>query len=146
MIRGKDFLGIGAYRFRCYFRTKGVDSIAKSISIKARWTNAQGQDVLGEYISSYAQEGTWYKAEQVLTAPIFAKSVGLELVLQWTATGTVWWDDVSFEEVSPSRHRKVKVAAVSYALPHRTRIVNSSPRKSRQLAKLEQISFASTSQ
>ncbi|PYV02644.1 MAG: hypothetical protein DMG26_11020, partial [Acidobacteria bacterium] len=42
MVRAKGFLAEKRYRFRCYFRARGIKSIDKSISIKARWKNARG--------------------------------------------------------------------------------------------------------
>jgi len=113
-IESAEFFSNKAYRFRCYFRTQGVDSIHKSISIKARWKDSKGQELFGEYVSSYTQQGEWYKAERVLIAPLLARSVDLELGLQWTPSGTVWWDDVSFEEVPTVPERKIKVATISY--------------------------------
>ena len=117
VVRAKGFLAERRYRFRCYFRARGIKSIDKSISIKARWKNARGQEILGEYITSYKLQGEWHEAEGILAAPLFAKSVDLELVLQWTPTGTVWWDDVSLEQISPPQERKIKVATVSYEPP-----------------------------
>jgi predicted amidohydrolase len=38
-------------------------------------------------------------------------------VLQWTARGTVWWDDVSVEEALTPAPRRIKVAAVSFRPP-----------------------------
>src|SRR5207245_6635220 len=78
---------------------------------------ARGEEILGEHITSYKLQREWHEAEGMLTAPLFAKSVYLELVLQWTPTGTVWWDDVSLEQISPPRERKIKVATVSYEPP-----------------------------
>jgi len=117
VVRAKGFLAERRYRFRCYFRARGIKSIDKSISIKARWKNARGEEILGEYITSHKLQGEWHEAEGILAAPLFAKSVDLELVLQWTPTGTVWWDDVSLEQISPPQERKIKVATVSYEPP-----------------------------
>jgi len=74
--------------------------------------NANGQPVFTEIISQYEKEGDWYRVEQLVTAPKAASSLGLELALQWTATGTVWWDDVSVVEASTPGKRLIKVAAI----------------------------------
>jgi hypothetical protein len=124
----KEFLGDKGYQVRCYFRTQDLESIDKNVWIRIRWNDARGQLLFEEYLSSYAQEGGWYKAEQVLRAPLFSRSIDLELVLQWSAKGTVWWDDISVEEVAPpAAPRKIKVATVSYEPP-----APSTPEKNRQ--------------
>ncbi len=48
------------------------------------------------------------------------------MALQWTPQGTVWWDDVSVEEVSAPAPRRIKVATVSYQPPE-----HSTPEKNR---------------
>jgi len=127
-ITGKDFLGNKGYRVRCYFRTKDLESVDKNVWIRVRWNDANGQLLSEEYLSSYAQEGGWYKAEQVLRAPLVSRSIDLELVLRWAAEGTVWWDDISVEEATlPAASRKIKVATISYQPP-----APSTPEKNRQ--------------
>lgn len=116
-VTGRDFLGNKSYRIRVYFRTQGVKSIAKCVSIRLRWNDEKGGELLGEYVHSYVKEGDWYRAEKIVTAPLLAKTIDLELTLRWTDRGTVWWDDVSLEEAAPSPHRKIKVATVSYEPP-----------------------------
>ena len=126
-IGGHEILGSHAYRVRCFFKTKGIDSIAENVWIRFRWKDAKGRELLAGFLSVYEKDGDWFKAEQTLAAPLWARSLGLELVLQWTPSGTVWWDDVSVEEVSPSASRKLKVATVSYEPP-----APSTPEKNRQ--------------
>lgn len=111
---GPGFLGTRAYRIRCYFKPEGVDSVTRNIWIRVRWKDARDRELLAEFLSKYVKDGEWFKAEQTLTAPLQARSLTLELVLQWTAYGTVWWDDVSIEEASPQGPRRLKVATVSY--------------------------------
>jgi predicted amidohydrolase len=124
----RDFLGDRAYRVRCYFRGKDLESIDKNVWILVHWKDEKGQSLFAQYLSSYVPEGEWYKAEQVLTGPLQARSLDLELVLQWTDKGTVWWDDISVEEALPSPPRKkIKVATVSGKPP-----APSTPEKNRQ--------------
>ncbi len=115
-LRESDFLSSRSYRVACYFKAKGIESPAKNIWIRVNWMNAKGQEVFTEFVSRITNAGGWYRAEQVLTAPRAARSLNLELVLQWTATGTVWWDDVSVEEVPAAAARHIKVGTV-YDLP-----------------------------
>jgi predicted amidohydrolase len=113
-IGGSGFLGTQAYRIRCYFRPDGVDSIARNVWIRVRWKDAKDRELFAQFLSQYIKEGEWFKADQTLIAPLQARSLTLELVLQWTASGTVWWDDISVEEATPPGHRRLKVATVSY--------------------------------
>ncbi len=114
---GPEILGNRAYRVRCFFKTTGIDSVFANVCVRFRWKDVKGRELLAGFLSAYEKDGEWYKAEQTLTAPLLARSLGLELVLQWTASGTVWWDDVSVEEASPAPSRKLKVATVSYQPP-----------------------------
>ncbi len=135
-IDGTDFLSRRNYRVACYFKTQGVESPEKSVWIRVSWLNASGQDVFTELLSHVVKEGDWYRAEQVLTAPQPARSMSLQLAFQWSATGSVWWDDVSVEEAAPPAARRIKVAAVSYQPPGR-----ATPEKNRDFY-AEQIAAA----
>ncbi len=123
---GNEFLSSRNYRVACYFKTQGIESPERSIWIRVTWLNASGQEVFTELLSHVVKEGEWYRAGQVLTAPEPARSLSLQLALQWSATGSVWWDDVSVEEAAPPVPRRIKVAAVSYQPPGR-----STPEKNR---------------
>jgi len=115
---GEEFLSHESYRFRCFFKTRDVASLSKSVVMRIRWRDEKGQELFGEYISKYNPEGDWYRAEQLLTAPRDARSADLEFVLQWTERGSVLWDDVSFERTdAPLPRRMIKVATVSYEPP-----------------------------
>ncbi len=116
-VNGTDFLGKRSYRVRCFFKAKDIESVERNIWIRIRWNTEKGKEVLAQYLPRYQQESGWYKVEEVLVAPLVARSLTLELVLQWTASGTVWWDDISVEEAESPGPRRLKVATVSYAPP-----------------------------
>ncbi len=126
-MRGEDFLSNASYRVACFFRTRGIESPAKNIWIRVTWLDGKGREVFTELLSKIVKEGEWYRAEQVLTAPRPARGLSLQLALQWTATGTVWWDDVSVKEARPPAHRRIRVATVSYQPPG-----HSTPEKNRE--------------
>ncbi len=126
-IRETDFLSRKSYRVACFFKVREIESPARNISIRVNWLNGKGQEVFTEFLSRFAKNGDWYQAEQVMTAPRAARSLNLELGLQWTATGTVWWDDVSVEEVPTPAARRIKVGTV-YDLP----AGRSTPEKNRE--------------
>ncbi|NWG12851.1 MAG: carbon-nitrogen hydrolase family protein [Acidobacteria bacterium] len=126
-LRRTDFLSARSYRVACFFRTRNIESPSRNIWIRVNWLDAGGREVFTEFVSRFVKEGDWYRAEQVLTAPRPARSLRLELALQWTATGTVWWDDVAVEEVRHPAPRKIKVAT-AYSMP----AGRSTPEKNRR--------------
>jgi predicted amidohydrolase len=75
---------------------------------------------MGEYISRYMRNGEWYKVDQVLLAPKSAAAADIELVLRWTARGSVLWGNLEFEQTGTSVRKKIKVATVSFQPPGRT--------------------------
>ncbi len=119
-LRGTDFLSARYYRVACFFKTQGIESPARSVWIRINWLDAQGREVFTELLSRFERDGEWYRAEQVLAAPQPARGLSLHLCLQWTSTGTVWWDDVSVEEVPAPAPRRIKLAAISYEPPGRS--------------------------
>ncbi|HYK91453.1 MAG TPA: carbon-nitrogen hydrolase family protein, partial [Acidobacteriota bacterium] len=116
-IRAADFLSKRGYRVACFFKTQGIESPARNILIRVNWLDKEGREVFTEFVSRVVKEGEWFHADQVLTAPQPARSLRLQLGLQWSSSGTVWWDDVSVEEVPPPASRRIKVATVSYQPP-----------------------------
>jgi predicted amidohydrolase len=113
-VRGADFLSDRSYRIRCFFKSQGIQSPERSVWVKVTWLDDRGEEVFTEFLSQLAKEGAWWRAEQVSRAPRPARSLRVELALQWTSTGVVWWDDVSVEEVTTPAPRRIRVATVSY--------------------------------
>jgi predicted amidohydrolase len=109
------FLSSRSFRVTCYFKVKDIESLSKSVWIRVIWLDKKGQNVFEELISSNRREGDWYRVEQVITAPKAAADFNLELTLQWTATGTVWWDDICIEETTTPKERWVKLASSNSA-------------------------------
>ena len=60
------------------------------------------------------REGAWTKVSLETQAPAEASSVALKLYLSNAPMGTVWWDDISLEQIAPPPPRKVTVASVNY--------------------------------
>jgi predicted amidohydrolase len=112
-----SFLGDHAYRFRCLFLPKQVDSVSRNIMMRVRWKDAKGEEVMGEYVFRYTRKGEWYKVDQLLIAPRSAVAADIELVLRWTRTGSVLWGDLRFEQAAVSPRKKIKVATVSFMPP-----------------------------
>ncbi len=119
-VRGGDFLSDKHYRVSCFFKTQGIESPSRSVWIRVSWLDGEGREVFTQLLSRFVREGEWYRAEQVMAAPRPARGVTLQLALQWTPGGTVWWDDVSVEEAPAPAQRRIKVGTVSYQPPGRS--------------------------
>jgi predicted amidohydrolase len=125
-VRNPDFVSNTYYRVGCFFRTQGIDSPSRSVWIRVSWLNSGGQEVFTQLLSRFVREGEWYRAEEVMAAPQPARSMKVQLALQWTPSGTVWWDDLSVQEVPAPAARHIKIGTVSYQPPGR-----STPEKNR---------------
>lgn len=113
----RDFLSGTWYRTRGYFRTEGIEFPARHVRVRLTWLGERGDEILTEYAQKVYREGEWSVFESVSAAPRAARSLQLELVLQWAPAGTVWWDDLSVMPVAAPEPRRVKVAAVSFQPP-----------------------------
>lgn len=139
-VPGSEFLGTRAYRIECFFKGQDIEFVEKNVSIRVGWNDSHGQQLLKEYVYPSDTVGGWRRAAKVLVAPKGAYSLDLELVLQWTPKGTVWWDDISVREAAPPRSgRTVRVATLHYIPPD-----GSTPEKNRQFyaEKVEQAGKA----
>lgn len=108
----KEFLSNRSYLFGCFFKTKDIESTHRNIWIRFTWIDKNGRNVSTGVISNFNLEGEWYRVSELITAPKAAASLAIELALQWTATGTVWWDNVSLVEHKSPEARIIKLGTV----------------------------------
>ncbi len=103
------------YRLRGYYRAEGLTEEKLRVYACTYWVDAQGQwcwKQTLDYFPAVAEEGGWRRIEGVCQAPEKAAEVKIQLVFSWSATGTVWWDDVSLEKAPAPRPRPVTLGAV----------------------------------
>jgi predicted amidohydrolase len=110
-INGSEFLSSKSYVVGCYYKTEGILYPERNVRIKLTWHDSKGKDLFTEFLSSAVKENGWMHVEQVTTAPRHAASATINLILQWTGSGKVWWDDVSLTETASPQPRNIKVAA-----------------------------------
>lgn len=106
------------YRLRARFTPRGFGGSAgwqESLGAVIRWRGDFGGAVAPSYVwDAREPKGATgpYEFDRVLQAPPKTSGVDLELVLQWTATGEVNWQAISFEPAAAPAPRKVRVATV----------------------------------
>jgi predicted amidohydrolase len=103
------------YRFVAYYRSAGVTAENWQITARLDWRKPNGDRAAEpEYVYRAVREGAWTKISLETQAPSEASAVIMQLYLSNAPLGTVWWDDISFEEIPPPAARKVIVASVNY--------------------------------
>lgn len=103
------------YRLVTYYRTEG--KLYEPLQVVARldWTTAEGKRA-GQPEYAYATDpaGAWNKVTLDAPAPDKAASVKLQLYLANAPQATVWWDDISLEEIPSPAPRQVTVASINF--------------------------------
>jgi len=103
------------YRFEVYYKTSKVEFENYRVVPRIDWLNSKNKRAgQPDYVADCTEEGNWKKMTTVVEAPEGAQSAKLELYLGWSPEGTVWWDDVKFEEVTAPEPRRVRIATVKF--------------------------------
>jgi len=102
------------YRITAYYSAQSVPDERRQVLARLDWLDKSGRRVAQpDYAYETEAAGDWKRVTLRVPAPPQAASVRLELTLGWAPQGTVWWDDITFEEVSPPADRWVRVGTVS---------------------------------
>ena len=114
------------YRFSAYYRCSGVPHESLQILPRVDWRGAQGRRA-GEpdFVYKTAREGDWTRVTADLQAPERAAEAVLQLFLFNAPQGTVWWDDVSFEQIAAPAARPVTIATINLR-PQNTKSADAS--------------------
>lgn len=94
------------YRLKAYYQTEGVKHPFRSVGIEIYWIGFEDEVIYGGI-----SEGSWTKMEKVLKVPPGAKGMEVKLTFRW-ATGKVWWDDISLDEIPSFKDRIVRISTV----------------------------------
>lgn len=103
------------YRFRGRALPREIATLRESVSILLRWRGDYGNGVAPTYVWDYRrakQPAGALEFDRVAQAPPKTNALEIELVLQWTAAGSVTFDKLSFTRSDPPAARKVRVAAL----------------------------------
>ena len=102
------------YRLTAYYRAEAVSSESWQVVARMDWRTATNRRVeYPDYVYRSTREGTWTKLWLEAQAPEKAASVVLQFYLSNAPQGTVWWDDISLEEIPDPGPRKVTVASIN---------------------------------
>jgi predicted amidohydrolase len=108
------------YRFVAYYRSAGLQDEASQVVARLDWRTADGKNAgRPDYPYALTPEGEWMRVALDAPAPEKAAAVTIELYLSNAPQATVWWDDISLEEIPNPGPRTVTVATVKF-YPHRT--------------------------
>jgi predicted amidohydrolase len=102
------------YRFRARALPLDTVSLRESVTISLRWLGSFW-DEAPDYVWDFRRQpdGT-IRFDRVIQTPTGTTAVDVELALQWSPSGRVAFDELSFTPVAPPPPRKVRVAAVYY--------------------------------
>jgi predicted amidohydrolase len=102
------------YRLVAYYRTEGAIHDQLQIVPRLDWRRADGRRAgQPEYAFRTRPDGDWKRVEVEAPAPERAATVRIQLFVQNAPHATVWWDDISLEEIPAPSPRPVTVAAVN---------------------------------
>jgi len=102
------------YSLTAYWRSEGIEDPRRQLLARIDWTDGTSRVGQPDYVYRTEPSGDgWHKMALVVPAPASAKGAKIELLLGWAPKGTVWWDDISFQEVAQPPGKKVRVGAVS---------------------------------
>jgi predicted amidohydrolase len=108
------------YRFAAYYRAQGVRAESWQVVARLDWRNAAGARAgQPDYAYRAARESGRTRLWVETQAPEKAASVVLQLYLSNAPEGTVWWDDVSLEQIADPGPRRVSVTSINLR-PDRT--------------------------
>ncbi len=121
------------YRFAASYRASGITHEELQVLARLDWRTAAGKRTgQPEYVWQVSGKGDWRTVSIDAAAPPNAAGVAIQLYLQNSPQGTVWWDDISLQSISAPGPRKVTVAAVNLR-PRNTASREASVEKFREL-------------
>ncbi len=114
------------YRLTAYYQADGITDEALRILARLDWQTAANEragkpdyayrvttaSAIVAATTPATGPGVWRKFILEAPAPTKAAGVLIQLYLNNAPQGTVWWDDISLEEIPAPKPRQVKVAVV----------------------------------
>jgi predicted amidohydrolase len=102
------------YRFSAYYRAEGLQDERRQVVSRLDWAKVDGSRAgQPDYVYAGEPAGEWTHVSVDAPAPAGAASVKLQLYLQNAPYATIWWDDISLEEIATPAARPVRIAAIN---------------------------------
>lgn len=109
------------YRFSAYYCEDGVRCQSWQIVSRLDWRAADGNRAgQPDYAYRVTPAGEWKRVTLDAPAPPKATAVKLQFYLANSPQGTVYWDDITLEEVPAPGPRRITVASINFQ-PRNTR-------------------------
>ncbi len=103
------------YRFVAYYRAEAVPAESWQVVARLDWRAAADRRVGDpDYVSKASHEGRWTKVTLDAQAPAKASAVVLQLYLSNAPQGTVWWDDISLDQIDAPQPRQITLASINF--------------------------------
>jgi len=103
------------YRLTACYRAEGLNYEPLEVVARLDWRTAQGRRAgQPDYAYRLRREGDWRVLSLEAPAPENVTSVAIQLYLANAPQATLWWDDVTLEEVAAPGPRQVTVAAINF--------------------------------
>ena len=103
------------YRFVGYYRQQGVTNERNQVLARLDWRRSDRKHSgRPDYAWHSRREGAWTQLVLEAPAPENAEAVAIQLWLANAPSATVWWDDVSLDEIPGPAARPVSVYSINF--------------------------------
>jgi hypothetical protein len=103
------------YRFVAWYRAEGLTYEPVQVLAKLKWVDDDGKAAgFPDFPFAVTPESGWTRLSLDAPAPARATAVKLQLLLANAPRATVWWDDISLDEIPAPPPRPVTVATIKF--------------------------------
>jgi predicted amidohydrolase len=103
------------YRFVAWYKATGLTYEPVQAFAKLNWVGADEKRVgRPDFPVAVTPEGGWTRLTLDATAPEKASAVKIQLLLANAPQATIWWDDISVEEIPAPAARPVTIATIKF--------------------------------
>src|SRR5207248_416599 len=99
---------------QAYYRQQGAANERNQVIARLDWRRSNGKRAgQPDYAYEIRREGEWNRLTLDAPSPEAANAVAIHLYLANAPSATVWWDDVSLDEIAAPAPRPVAVYSVN---------------------------------
>ena len=103
------------YRFTAYYRAEGLTDENLQVIARVGWQTAKGKRAgRPDYAYAVTREADWRRVQLDVPAPEHAAAAKIQLYLGNAPHATIWWDDISIEEIADPGAREVRISTVNF--------------------------------